>query len=357
VGLGSRRTTTDAYGTYQLDLEAGAAIDADLALYAASPGWYPEVVAGFGARLLALSEGALTQDLRLARESETLSGRVVDAAGAPQTGVYVYPWRLATLTDRETAEDLAAPQDTDPLSLTGNLVRAFARTDAEGRFRVAGLDRRPYAVRLYARDAGWAWTAPELVGGAQDVELRLPPDLLGPVSGMAVTRDGAPAAGVGITAFVEVYATGGGVAAAGLPVRATTDAAGAFRIERMPRHGVFLTLGGPDWVPEQCALDPTRTADLRVVLLRRCHVRVHLMDPAWSRSTIRFLDAQDQVLQIHEERAGTRMTRDRCELHDGKTEVLAVSEAAATLLVQSPAGKEQRFPVALRPGEVNALVR
>jgi hypothetical protein len=156
---------------------------------------------------------------------------------------------------------------------------------------------------------------------------------------------------------VEVFATEGGFAAAGLQVTAQTDAEGRFHIARMPRLGVRLTFQGSGWINQGLALDEAAAPEhLRLVMLRRCHVRLELADPAWANGTIRFLDANNEVLGIVEERGTTIMIRQECELHDGKTEVLAVSESAVLLVVTSGDGRrEQRLPIALRAGNVQVI--
>jgi hypothetical protein len=339
-----------------LELEAGASIDPSLSLYAAHEGWYPAVVAGFGERLKAAGD-SVAQDLQLQQRSLAISGRVVDPHGVPIAGAAVYAWKLAQITDRETAEDMAAPAAADPLSLAGNLVRAFGRTDAEGRFVVAGLGRRAYRLRVYDKQGGWAWTTAAIEAGTEDALVTLPAEPTGPVAGTLVTRDGGPAAGVTVTAHVEVFATEGGFAAAGLQVTAQTDAEGRFHIARMPRLGVRLTFQGSGWINQGLALDEAAAPEhLRLVMLRRCHVRLELADPAWANGTIRFLDANNEVLGIVEERGTTIMIRQECELHDGKTEVLAVSESAVLLVVTSGDGRrEQRLPIALRAGDVQVI--
>ncbi|HEX6813897.1 MAG TPA: sigma-70 family RNA polymerase sigma factor [Planctomycetota bacterium] len=356
VGLGQWTTKSGPSGDYVLELEAGAVIDASLSLYAAHEGWYPAVVAGFGERLKAPAD-SVAQDLQLQQRSLAIAGRVVDPRGAPIAGAAVYPWKLAQLTDRETAEDIAAPAAGDPLSLAGNHVRAFGRTDAEGRFTVAGLGRSSYRLRVYDSQGGWAWTTPPIEAGTGNALLALPAEPTGPVAGTLVTRDGGPAAGVTVAAHVTVFATEGGTSSAGLQVGAKTDADGRFRIARMPRLGVRLSFTGSGWINQDLALDEVPGPEsLRLVMLRRCHVRVELANPAWATGSIRFLDANDEVLSIVEERGNTTMIRQVWDLHEGKTEVLAVSESAVVLAVSSADGqREERIPVALRAGDVQVV--
>jgi len=356
VGLGRWTTTSGPSGDYVLEFEAGASIDSSLSLFAAHAGWYPAVVQGFGERLKAATD-AVAQDLKLQQRGLRITGRVVDPHGAPCAGVAVYPWQLAQLTDTETAEDMAAPAAGEPLSLAGNLVRAFGLTDAEGRFVVAGLGRRAYRLRVYDQASGWAWTTAPIEAGTEDALVTLPAEPTGPVAGTLVTRDGQPAAGVVVAACVTVFAIEGGSAAAGLPVAAETDAEGRFRIERMPRLGVQLTCKGSGYINRDFALDDTSSPEnLRIVMLRRCHVKVELADPAWATGSIRFLDANNAVLPLVEQRARTIIMREEFDLHDGKTEVLAVSESAVLLVVTSGDGKrEHRLPIALRAGDVQVI--
>lgn len=360
VGLGGRETTTDAFGSYALLLEPGAYVHDESALFAVAAGWYPAIVVDFGRRVRALPEGTLTQDLLLDHRALTIRGRVVDHEGRPQAGVVVYPWQLENLTERLTAEDLAAGRSREPLSLIGNLVHAFARTDTDGAFAVPGLDRRPYRLRVYDAAEPWAWTSPEIDGGSENVELRLPADVTGPVAGIVRDRAGRPAVGVDVAPYLEVHANGGGVASVGIGKLAKTDAEGRFSFAKIARHAASLKFGGTEWVQCDAPLDGTVPAgDLRIVVMRRCHVRVQLADPAFATARIAFVDAAGTTQMIQEDRGSTSMSTTTCTLHDGKSKVLSVSEAAATLVVTLLAedATEQRFPISLVPGEVNLIAR
>lgn len=359
VGLGGRETKTDAFGSYAMTIEAGARIDERSALFAVADGWYPAMVEDFGRRVSELPEGTLTQDLLLDHRALTIRGRVVDHEGRPQAGVVVYPWQLANLTDRLTAEDLAAGRSREPLSLTGNLVHAFARTDAEGTFALPGLDRRQYRLRVYDVAEPWAWTSPEIDGGSENVELRLPADLTGPVRGVVRDRAGRPAPGVDVAPYLEVHANGNGVASVGLAKRTKTDAEGRFAFTKIARFGASLAFGGKEWVQRSMPLDGAApTTDLQVVMMRRCHVRVQLADPALAEAAVAFLDGEGATVMIQEDRGATSMITSQCALRGGKTEVLSVSEAATTLVVtRGVEGAEQRFPIVLQPGEVNLIAR
>jgi hypothetical protein len=270
----------------------------------------------------------------------------------------VYPWQLDLLTDRESAEDLAMPADAPALSLSGNPIRAFTRTDHAGRFELSGLGARDYRVRVHDDGAKWGYTSAPIAGGSRGVTIRLPQPPCGPVAGRAVTRTGGPAAGVVLRAYVEVHTNGGGMVGTGIPLTATTDADGRFRVERMPRLGVHLGFTGDAWVDQ--SLDLAQHADpeaLQVAMLRRCHVRVECTGAAWADATVEFQDANGALLLITERRRSTTMSRERVDLHRGKTGVLAISEAAATMVLRTNDGKrEQRVPVVPRPDEITSIV-
>jgi len=358
VGIGDRRTTTDDFGSYVLTIEPGAYVDPRAGLYAVADDLFPAVVRGFGARLEG-ADATVVQDLKVERLATVIEGRIVDADGKAVPGVAVYPWKLENLTENETAEDLAAPHDRPPLSLVGNKVRAFANTDDDGRFTLPGLDERPYRLRLFDRAQQWAWTTPEIRGGSRDVEVRLPADLQGPVAGIVRDRSGAPAARVRIGAYMEVHANGGGVASIGLRASTTTDAEGRFSLPALARHGVSLSLAGKQWVDQSHAIDPTvDTTRLEITVLRRCHVRVQLADPAFASAHVAFLDVNGDTVMIQQDSGGTSMKTTTCALHDGKTEVLSLSEAAVTLDVRKADGtSQQQYSIVLRPGDVNLVAR
>jgi RNA polymerase sigma-70 factor (ECF subfamily) len=358
VGLAERQTTADAYGHFVLQLPPGEEIRAEAPLHASAPGWYPAVVPDFGKLLLAANGGALQQELRLDRPVVAIAGEVVDERGTACADVLVYPWRLPLLTERESAEDLAMPADAPKLSLAGNPIRAFARTDAQGRFVLSGLDARDYQLLVHDERAKWAHTSAPIRGGTNGVVIRLPHAPVGAVAGRVTSRDGAPAAGVLVKGHVIIHGNGGGIVGIDVGQRTTTDADGRFRIERMPLAGVTATFHGDDWIDGSLELAQQRDLEaLEVRLLRRCHVRVECTGAQWADADVRFEDAAGEVVMITEKRRTTTMTRYEVDLHRGKTGVLAISESATTMVLRTRDGKRtERVPVAPRPGEVTSIV-
>ncbi|MCA8973432.1 MAG: RNA polymerase sigma factor [Planctomycetes bacterium] len=358
VGFGALAVTADDYGGYEIRLGPGREIAPETDLFAVAPGWFPAVASGFGARLAAEPAAVLHRDLHLERAALSISGRVLDAAGNAQAGVDVYPWELANLTDRESAEDLAAPRDRAPLSLFGNELRAYDTTDEHGAFVVAGLDRRRYRLRLCEPELGWVWTTPELLGGSAGVDIRLPVDLIGPVSGQVVGRDGRPVAGVEIAAMVDVHSRDGATVAAAVPATARTAADGRFAFPMFPRYGTTLIASGVEWIDAKCRIDPARsTVGLVLELPARCHVRVRLLDESLRDAHVMFRDGAGSVVPIHRYRA-SRLTAVSTvyQLHDGKSEVLSVSEDARLLVVMQGGRDRYECGIALRPGRVNEVI-
>ncbi|MFY9345802.1 MAG: carboxypeptidase-like regulatory domain-containing protein, partial [Planctomycetota bacterium] len=358
VGLGNRRTTADDHGHFVLALAPGEQVRDDEPLHAHAPSWYPAIIRGFGARVNAAGERTWQQDLELRQRVLEIAGQVLDDRGQPCAGVLVHPWQLDLLTDQESAEDFAMPVDAPTMSLAGNPIRAFTRTDDAGRFLLSGLGDTDYRLRVHDDRALWGHTTPPIAGGSSGVTIRLPTAPMGPVAGRVTTRAGTPAAGVRLRGHVEVHANGGGMAGSGVPVSATTDAEGRFRVDRMPRLGVQLTFTGDEWIDHSVALAEQADPEaLQVSVLRRCHVRVECTGAAWADAWIEFQDANGGVLLITERRRSTVMSRDSVELHRGKTGVFAISEAATTMVLRTPDGKrQQRVPVVPRPGEVTAFV-
>ena len=358
VGLGARMTTADVYGHFSLRIQAGDQVDDAEALHAVTSGWYPTIAAKFGQHFNSTRDPQVLHDLRLTQPVLTIVGTVVDCLGAPCSSVLVYPWELDLLTEHASAEDLAAPTTGDPLSLCGNPVRAFARTDAEGHFALPGLSARDYRLRIYDDKVQWAFTSPLIAGGTTNARIQLPSPATGPIAGRLLTHDGKPATGVRVTAYVEVHANGGGRVGTGVNKSATTDSDGRFRVDDMPRLGAQVTFAGELWVDQ--TIDLAKAADpedLQATVLRRCHVRVECTGAAWAAADIEFFDANDQHLVMQERRRTTTMSRETVALHNGKTGVLAVSEAATTLVVRTRDGKrEQRIPVVLNPAEVTSIV-
>ena len=270
----------------------------------------------------------------------------------------VYPWELSEPNGMETAEDLALPADAVTLALSGNKIRAFATTGDDGAFALNGLGPHPYRLRVWSEADGWAWTSGEVAAGTDGALLQLPCDPMGPVAGRVLDRDGRPATGVRIKALVDIHANGGGRIAVDVPVDAGIDEQGRFRIERMPRLGTHLSVGGEGWIGVDAALEGRQSFDtIDITVLRRCHVRIECTGAAWADARAEFHDAAGTKLMISERRRSTEMYRQVVELHEGRTGVLAVSESAVTLVLSTHDGqREQRVPVAPRAGEVTAIV-
>lgn len=168
-----------------------------------------------------LSLGERAQSLEVVLEpGAALAGRVLDAqSGMPLAGaVVVSEGDVPSMLLSFDLDDCPS----NPAALT--------RSDAQGRFRLEHLARRPTVLRAVHRGFAPQWSAP-IVPGADAGEIELRMEHGGAVAGRVEREDGSPWAGVGIVAMPQRSLFG-------LPRRshgqALCDASGAYRIEDLP---------------------------------------------------------------------------------------------------------------------------
>jgi RNA polymerase sigma-70 factor, ECF subfamily len=359
VGIGRLRTASDRYGGFHLAIPADAKLT-DAPLYAAAEGWFPVRIAEFGRRL-PTGPGVLEQDLHLTQPVLTISGRVVDADAKPCANVLVYPWDLdylrgAALDEGTAAEDLAAPKDVETLSFAGNPLRAYARTDADGKFAIRAFTAKDYLFRVYDDNDGWAWTSPPITAGTRDALLRLPAPTHGSIAGRITTLDQTPAAGVRLGISVPVLALQGGFVSLGKGIEATTDSEGRFRFDDVPSLGCTLSASGIGW--EDASVDLSKEPDPMAIALRMvrsCLFRVECSGPAFAKAELEVTDASGKVLVMTERRDNIIAGRYQVVLNSGRSGTHSVSELATTIILRA-GNREERIPLRLVPGEITAVI-
>ena len=171
----------------------------------------------------------------------TISGRVVDDGGEPEPGVLVRALPTAERPHDRAAEELRA--------------MAFATTDADGRFTLAGLDEAEYTVTAVADER--APVARERVrGGARDVVLTL-------AAGQVLAGTVVDGAGQAIPAFTLLVFEARGARRDLVTARSVVDARGRFAVH--VADGAYeLLAAAPGWAPSA----PTAAAPGDDVTLR-----------------------------------------------------------------------------------------
>jgi thiol-disulfide isomerase/thioredoxin/protocatechuate 3,4-dioxygenase beta subunit len=166
-------------------------------------------------------------------------------------GVTEVEWRLepgAVVTGRVTAKDddrplagIAIVSGTDRFA--SNRVAPEATTDADGRYRLAGVNPGPAMVHAFSEDFAPAMqTVTSTLDRAATADFELQPGK--PITGRIIDPDGEPVAGV----TLAIDTVNG---ARMLDRRVQTDSNGEFRYENMPDSPVRIDMFKRGWVSKR----------------------------------------------------------------------------------------------------------
>jgi len=378
VALGLDVVRTDAQGRFAFDLQeleltqrmqARLAFSPD-ALLAVHPDYLP---ASYEAPRDAAGAPRWSSPvvLRLGADPLEIHGVVVDEAGAPVPGIEVWVGD-PTLFGGIRAEGRSGSRlATVEQRLSGREETWHAvTTDDDGRFALVGLVDREY--RVEAMDPGTLLRAvlPRVRAGEDDLEVVLPTSEVYPVlRGRVVDVAGTPVPGLRVAPQCdalrlrfrgEVVQTHHGGAE---PV--ATDEEGRFELEDVPKDLVYLRLDGPDTLPLEwgrhvegglAKLAGEDPEEVRIVVHRRAHFRIELAD-AGEADALAVLDPEGERLEISEFRGSSRGEGWRQAIVDGRSNTLAVSDRAATLVLLKEEAEVRRVPLHLVPGGEVAVVR
>ncbi|HKE01887.1 MAG TPA: carboxypeptidase-like regulatory domain-containing protein, partial [Planctomycetota bacterium] len=239
--------------------------------------------------------------------------------------------------------------------LAGATGARMVDTDALGKFRIEGLLPREY--RIDAMDprtlaVGRVESAP---AGLGDVRVEIPAGAThARVAGRVVDREGAPLAGIRVRAARTTFRTTSVAYTSDLPT-VTTDDEGRFEIRNVARDEVSVEADGDAVIPASVQAPFDAPADLRIVVLRRCHLQVELASSDEADS-FAVLDGAGARLTIRSFRGSTTHFHPIATLTGGRSLVVGVEETATTLVLLSQGKETRRVPLALKPGEL-AVVR
>lgn len=340
-------TETDGVGRFQLAVSANA--PENVPIVAAKRGLRPAIVAGFGARLRG-EEPIPPLYLVLGDEALSIHGRVLWADDKPAKGwsvglldpTVIDPYRIPS----KTAEDLAGPK------------KQRAKTGKAGDFTLGGLSERTYRIRAYDSRTLLAIESDAVQAGEQELVLRVPEDAFHErLEGRVLAHDGVPLADVHVGANLVTSRTPSGFTSIGGP-SGRTDEDGVFVIEQVPRRHVYLTASGDDVLSESLDLDEsTPSKGIEILLYRRCHMRFEWQGTEPPPTAMGVLDAAGEALSLVIRTKQSMMSMSREDLEDGRSRVVSVSEAAATLVLYRDGEELERIPLTLAPGEVNVIRR
>ena len=373
VSYGPASVLSDDGGAFSIwvdpaDLEGKPPLAEAWQLVAVAKGSQPGVLTAERDSLTGLPVWKGTLTLRLGPPLTELRGQVVNEEGAPVPYAMVWVADPTVFVSRMDPDlgSLVQGGPTRPGARREVVLETvqghglgdpervwwYERADGEGRFALRGLSQRPYSVRaaraeslVMAESSGW-------VPGDQ-VRLVLPgASHTAPVSGRVVSSDGLPLEGISVRLIRPM------VTVATTTLNRTsrtdeTDASGTFDLGTVSRDGTYLEVDGPGLMPLRLPVSPG-SEPMTVVLPSRCDVRV-LLPQVDEADQMKILDGRGETLPLVSFRSDRRQVREQVSLWSGRSEVLSVTDNAATLVLLKDGQDVRRIPLHLQPGQLNEI--
>ncbi len=326
--------------------------------------------------------------LRLGAEPLTVRGRVVDTHGTPRPGVRVWAadptfasvdgsygsiesYLGGGKTDSELREAFGpdADEDRSLYSRQQTSLWSWVTTGADGQFELGGLTDREYRIRaLDFETLANAESDAPVRAGSDGVEIRFDERATRRVvGGRVVARDGEPLEGIEVhTRYRPIHMTHKDDrwdVVIGVPwvcTPAVTDADGRFRITDLGAHNVTIRVTGDRIVPRRFGgadgfpTDLGPIDDMRIEVSRRVHCRVELSDASVAdRVWCATADGSREYVHVFSGPMIGRMSD--AKLHEGKSQVFAVSEDVREFVLVKGETEVARVSVRLTAGEVNVV--
>ncbi len=294
-----------------------------------------------------------------------ITGQVLRSDGTPASGARVWVNDLAYLGRRGDPDHLEQLHD----CYLENELRGApegwqpVRADTAGRFRIDGLCDRDYHVTAMCEDSVLRADRTAVPAGSA-IELRFDAAaVLAEVRGRVTDRAGQPLAQILVRATTIAY----GETRDGWRTRTwmdsggstRTDANGKFTLRDLPRQRAYLRFDGDDVLPMELGQDqpswPFAAGDeLRVVMARRCHFRVELLDAATA-DELELRDGADQPVHMDEFLGGSSRGGERFGITAGRSGTLAAAATAQTLVLYRDDQEVRRAPLVLVAGQVTVV--
>jgi RNA polymerase sigma factor (sigma-70 family) len=352
LGFGGRPARSDAAGRFTFDYDAAASPER---LLACAKGTLPVT-------LVRPATGSWPSfvEVRFAADPLVIAGEVLDENGD----------LLAHATISIDGSTPLAAWDqgiwvAEQIVRGDQALRTSTRSDAQGRFRLDGLLEREYKVTVLDAHRAWIHDAGSIRAGAENVVIRLSRDELVPrLAGRVIDHSGAGVANADVYVEARMLAA---TSAEGLKYFDTasgpsvqTDEFGNFVLTDVPTRDAVLQVTCEGLLDDaQVALTKVDASrPLEIVVSWRCDFRAEFAAAA-NVVGLELHDAAGAALKLFRYEAGAISNVIRAPVRDGASEVLAVSDAAAWLvLVRRDANgveSTERKPVRLVRGEINVL--
>lgn len=358
VGMGQMATRTDRNGRFELELGGemisigGGSFDSTRSKYLGAvklgrlPARMEEPPTGW--------PGFVT--LVIGGEPLTLRGKVLDPQGKALAGIAVRATnehRFGTVLSK--IGNTAWARSFESLVRGGEEFESSVRSDGQGEFELRGLLDEEYVLLAFEPRTMCLAQSEPVHAGRRDVELRFtPPAGVEHVAGRVLSMRGEPLAGA------SVFPGRPGIGDEAQPIfgtRQVTDAEGRFDFGEIAIDGLELQLTGEglqnvlNWKPPAGA----RLSELELRTSRRCHLQVDLGDRKDLADTLVVLDEHGAELELWIHMGNMGMCGMWQPIRDGKSDVVAVPENAAAVVLKKNGVEVQRRPVALRPGALETL--
>ncbi|NOT31789.1 MAG: carboxypeptidase regulatory-like domain-containing protein [Planctomycetes bacterium] len=373
VSLGDATVATDGLGRFALQWEPWRERGT---LRAVQAGALPAELALETALLASAPEAPLV--LQLGAAPLTIRGRVLDDAGDPVLGATVFSpdtTPFGTVALREGEHSFLGGTTVEAL-LTGRAgpweATLHAETDGEGRFELAGLLERNYA--LFAMDSRTLAGSGRVDVRGGDSDARLVLQSVGPraVAGRVLSRAGtpltdvrvtlgrsfawSPAGAPDVTEWVQLPRLGPDAAWTLGEPSAHTDAEGRFSLAPVAIDGTFLVLQGPsialsERVPLHAA-EKLEALEIRV----EASARFEIVLPGAEEADAFSLETPDgRALPLYIEVDGAVISAARADLAAGRSGPVLANEGEWVVVLHSRATEVRRRALFFPAGGLHEL--
>jgi RNA polymerase sigma-70 factor (ECF subfamily) len=374
VAYGIETMRTEADGAFRFVLGDRNGLNARLGsapvdLRAARPGFLPAV---YEPPL----EGGTPKwpefvELELGSPTLAIEGQVVDHEGNARAGLLVW---LADSTTFGLVGDGVVQLESLLAGSPKSSWRPVETSDG-GRFRIEGLLDRSYTLEAMEPETLLRMQEEDVPAGTTGVVLRMPEDALYPiVAGVVRGHDGRGIAGASIGPMCDSFRSRWEGMTLGTSHSAVegvrTDGEGRFELVDVPKSLVYLRIDGEGILPleygryvegdprfentEVRELPVDRIESLEIVVDRRAHLQVELADPS-SADEFALVDAEDTEIEMSTFTGNGRREGMRAPIREGRSDVVAGTDRARSLVLFQGGLEVARVPVTLVPGETTSV--